>query len=72
MQTKELQRKLREFNLAGYSDESVKYKDNKKDGKILTLENQDWKYEDEFYGGEPYCGNETLWYQDKVVFRCVY
>lgn len=69
---KQLQRQLREFNLVGYSDTAAEYKDNEKDGKIITLEKDEWKYEDEFYGGEPYSGNETVWYGNKAVFRCVY
>jgi len=68
----EIQKQLRHFNLLGYTDPSVKYTDNKRGGKILTLEQDEWKYEDEFYGGEPYSGNETLWYKSKDVFRCVY
>ncbi len=67
-----IQEILRAFNLRGYSDVTVAYADNGKDGKILTLLDGGWKYEDEFYGGEPYSGNETIWFEDKVVFRCVY
>jgi hypothetical protein len=67
-----IQKQLRNFNLMGYADSSVKYEDNKKNGKVLTRENGSWKYEDEYYGGEPYSGNETLWYKNKDVFRCVY
>lgn len=63
---------LRKFNLMGYADENIKYKDNGKGGKILTKIDDQWKYEDEFYGGEPYSGNETLWLNGKDVFRCVY
>jgi len=68
----QLQTQLRKFNLMGYSDSSVTYADNYKNGKILTLTDQLWKYEDEFYGGEPYSGNETIWIDGKDVFRCVY
>ena len=68
----EIQKQLRKFNLMGYADSSVKYENNGKNGKILTREDGDWKYEDEFYGGEPYSGNETLWNNGKDVFRCVY
>ena len=63
---------LRAFNLLGYADTSVKYESNGKNGNILTRTVDNWKYEDEFYGGEPYSGNETLWYQGTDVFRCVY
>ncbi len=68
----EIQKQLRIFNLMGYADESVAYEDNGKGGKILTRTNGNWKYEDEFYGGEPYSGNETLWIDENDVFRCVY
>lgn len=68
----ELQKQLRNFNLLGYSDPSVKYESNGKNGKILTREIEKWKYEDEFYGGEPYSGNETIWLDGKDIFRCVY
>ncbi len=68
----EIKNQLRKFNLMGYSDETVRYEDNGKNGKILTRADGDWKYEDEYYGGEPYSGNETLWFNKKDVFRCVY
>ncbi|HCC42142.1 TPA: hypothetical protein DEP93_01590, partial [candidate division WWE3 bacterium] len=68
----EIQSILRKFNEMGYADTNVKYEDNGKNGKVLTRQDGEWKYEDEFYGGEPYSGNETLWYRDKDVFRCVY
>ncbi len=68
----EIQKQLRHFNLLGYADTGVKYQDNGKGGKILIREEKGWKYEDEYYGGEPYSGNETLWYKGKDVFRCVY
>ncbi len=68
----EIQNKLREFNLLGYADTNTKYEDNGKNGKTLNRTNDNWKYEDEFYGGEPYSGNETLWANNQDVFRCVY
>ncbi len=70
--SKELKEQLRKFNLMGYADESTKYEDNGKNGKVLTRTDGQWKYEDEFYGGEPYSGNETLWLNGQDVFRCVY
>lgn len=70
--SKELQTVLREFNLLGYADESAKYVDNGKNGKIIRKQIGEYKYEDEFYGGEPYSGNETIWFKNKDVFRCVY
>ena len=67
-----IQTQLRKFNLMGYAEQSAPYQDNGKKGKILSLVDGDWKYEDEFYGGEPYSGNETIWYKDRDIFRCVY
>lgn len=63
---------LREFNLMGYADSTAIYLDNGKNGKVINKVKNDFKYEDEFYGGEPYSGNETIWYKGKDVFRCVY
>lgn len=68
----ELKNILREFNLMGYADTSAKYIDNGKNGKIITKQIREYTYEDEFYGGEPYSGNETIWFNSKDVFRCVY
>lgn len=72
IKAEEIKNQLRKFNLMGYADESVKYEDNGKNGKILTRVDGDWKYEDEYYGGEPYSGNETIWFKENDVFRCVY
>mgnify|MGYP000054365532 CR=1 FL=1 len=45
----ETQQQLRKFNLMSYSDESVRYSDNGRGGKILTKIDGLWRYEDEFY-----------------------
>jgi hypothetical protein len=37
-----------------------------------VLKDADYTYEDEFYGGEPYSGNETIWLKEKPVCRVVY
>ncbi len=63
---------LRKFNLKGYSDPNSKYLDNNKNGKVLHLQIDNFSYEDEYYGGEPYSGNETIWEDNKPIFRCVY
>lgn len=68
----ELKDLLREFNVKGYADPDAKYVDNGKNGKILNLTIDNYTYEDEFYGGEPYSGNETIWEDDIDIFRCVY
>jgi len=63
---------LRKFNVKGYADPNSKYIDNGKNGKVLNLFIDNFTYEDEFYGGEPYCGNETIWQNGTDIFRCVY
>mgnify|MGYP000870060915 FL=1 len=63
---------LREFNVKGYADPNSEYVDNGKNGKILKLTIDQFTYEDEYYGGEPYSGNETIWEDGKDIFRCVY
>lgn len=68
----ELKDLLKQFNQKGYSDSNSKYIDNGKNGKILKLEIGDFTYEDEYYGGEPYSGNETIWNNRKDIFRSVY
>lgn len=67
-----MQSLLRQFNEKGYSDPNSKYEDNGKNGKILKLQIGEYTYEDEFYGGEPYSGNETIWNKGIDIFRCVY
>lgn len=43
------------------------------DGSILiTFEEGDWKFRDEFYGGEPYGGREIVHYNQKPVWLMVY
>ena len=63
---------LRDFNVKGYVDPNSKYIDNGKNGKVLNLTIDNYTYEDEFYGGEPYSGNETIWENGMDIFRCVY
>ena len=43
------------------------------DGAVLiTYEQDDWKFRDEFYGGEPYGGREVIHYKNKPVWIMVY
>ncbi len=63
---------LREFNVKGYTDPNAKYVENGKNGKVLNLTIDSFTYEDEFYGGEPYSGNETIWNDGIDIFRVVY
>ena len=63
---------LREFNTNGYGNPDIKYTDNGKGGKSLVQSIGEYMYEDEVYGGEPYCGNETIWLKEKPIYRVIY
>lgn len=71
MSDSELQLLLRGFNVRGYAGDVV-YNDTPKSGKLLSLVEGVYTYEDEFYGGEPYSGNETIWKEGIPYFRVVY
>ncbi len=38
----------------------------------LVFENGDWKYHDNYFGGEPYGGREVVFFQGKPVYIMVY
>jgi len=38
----------------------------------VTYSKGDWKYHDNYFGGEPYGGREVVFYKDKPVWMMVY
>jgi len=38
----------------------------------INYQNGDWKYNDNYFGGEPYGGREVVFYQNKPVWMMVY
>ncbi len=38
----------------------------------ITLEQEHWKYRDRYYGGEPYCGEEVIFYKQQAVWAMNY
>lgn len=38
----------------------------------LTFEEGDWKYHDNYFGGEPYGGREVVFFKDKPVYIMTY
>ncbi|MDD4289895.1 MAG: DUF5680 domain-containing protein [Patescibacteria group bacterium] len=44
--------------------------DNK--SKTLIFESEDFKYHDNFFGGEPYGGREVVFFKDQPVYMMVY
>lgn len=45
---------------------------NKDDSTTLVFENADWKYHDNYFGGEPYGGREVVFFKNKPVYIMVY
>jgi hypothetical protein len=46
----------------------------KEDNQSTTIEyvNGDWKFNDNYFGGEPYGGREVVFYKDEPVWMMVY
>jgi len=64
---------LVEANQAGYASDNVESWHKEADGsQTITHERGDWKYHDNFFGGEPYGGREVIFYQGKPLFMMVY
>lgn len=38
----------------------------------LIFENGDWRYHDNYFGGEPYGGREVVFFKDQPVYMMVY
>ena len=45
---------------------------NNDDSKTLIFEDGDWKYHDNYFGGEPYGGREIVFFKSKPVYIMVY
>lgn len=51
----------------------TRYKIKEKDGSTsLYFELGQWKYHDNYFGGEPYGGREVVWHEGKPVHMTVY
>lgn len=50
-------------------DIKVKQKDN---SETIVYEKDNWKYHDNYFGGEPYGGREVVFYDNKPVWMMVY
>ncbi len=45
---------------------------NKDKSTTLIFESGDWKYHDNYFGGEPYGGREVVFFKNKPVYIMVY
>lgn len=57
----------------GYGSESVTGDDDTPDGSsTIMYERGDWRYQDIYYGGEPYSGQTTVFYKGVACWNMVY
>lgn len=70
---KELRRFLVKAKKSTYAsgDENIKIKENNK-STTLIFEDGDFKYHDNYFGGEPYGGREVVFYQGLPIYMMVY
>ena len=63
----------KEASGAGYESEGLKNEVKEKDGSTtLWYASGDWKFHDNFFGGEPYGGRTVISYKNKPVWIMVY
>lgn len=69
----ELIKFISEANKAGYASGNEGALINESDNsKTIVYENGDFKFHDNYFGGEPYGGREVIFYEGKPVFIMVY
>lgn len=60
-------------HLAGYAAGDSARKTKEVDGSTtLVFEQGDWRYHDNYFGGEPYGGREVVFFRGKPVWMMVY
>lgn len=63
----------KEASGAGYESENPKNEVKEKDvSTTLWYESGDWKFHDNYFGGEPYGGRTVISYKNKPVWMMVY
>jgi len=72
-QTEDLKKFIYSASRATYAsgDESMKVKQSDGSTTIEFIEG-DWRFHDNYFGGEPYGGREVVFFQGKVVWMMVY
>ncbi|MFA4975787.1 MAG: DUF5680 domain-containing protein [Candidatus Paceibacterota bacterium] len=70
-------KKLSDFlsnaNKVGYSSGIKAKKIKEKDkSKTIIFKKGDWKFHDNYFGGEPYGGREVVFFKNKPVYMIVY
>jgi len=58
---------------AGYANgDNAKKITEKNKSKTISYKNGDWKYSDNYFGGEPYGGEEIVFFKNQPVYMMVY
>lgn len=70
---KELCKFLVEAKKSTYADGDTAQKTiNKDKSTTLVFESGNWKYQDNYFGGEPYGGREVVFFEDNPVYIMTY
>ncbi|HUC78840.1 MAG TPA: DUF5680 domain-containing protein [Candidatus Saccharimonadales bacterium] len=68
--------KIRQFlieaNRNGYGNTQIKDTIETDGSHTITYENEDWRFHDNYFGGEPFGGREVISYRRKGVWMMVY
>ena len=73
MDRKRLKRFIFEANAAGYaSGDDAAWKKESDGSTTIVHQEGDWKSRDNFFGGEPYGGNQVVFHKGKAEWMMVY
>lgn len=70
---RELQKFLKESGKADYASSDSKGWRKEKDGSTtIEYKSEDWKFQDNFFGGEPYGGRTVVHFKERPVWMFIY
>lgn len=72
MNTDDIRLFLVKANRSGYGNEQTKQIDEADGSHGIEYSDGDWKFHDNFFGGEPFGGREVISYKNKPVWMMVY
>lgn len=72
MNINEIRQFLIKANRNGYGNESIKPLNEPDCSHTITFEDSNWKFHDNYFGGEPFGGREVVSYNQKAVWIMVY
>lgn len=72
MNTNEIRHFLVKANRNGYGNAQVKDSIGEDGSHTIVYEDNDWRFHDNYFGGEPFGGREVISYNQKAVWMMVY